>query len=87
MKLTQYLSLNALRTEILAPNPWRIDVALDLLEKSAGEYCVSHHHPRQIHAWSKAAFDCRGNIFPKFTHSIIVLKMKLQKVRGSLGGT
>lgn len=41
-KLIQYLSLNALRTEILVPSPWRIDVALDLLEKSAGErFCFS----------------------------------------------
>lgn len=37
MKLIQYLSLNVLQTEILVPNPWRIDVALDLLEKPAGE--------------------------------------------------
>lgn len=50
MKLIQYLSLNALRTEILAPNPQRADVALDLLEKSAGEHFVSHCQHWQIHA-------------------------------------
>lgn len=37
MKLIQYIPLNVLQTEILVPNPWRIDVGLDLLEKSAGK--------------------------------------------------